>query len=144
VNPGLFRLPVFLFFVLATSLSPAAFAHHSTLVTNDRSNSVTLAGKVIQLRLINPHIKLYVEVTNDKGNKEEWMIEGPGKQAVVSRGWTNDTFKSGEQITVMGWPDRTGDKSLLFTRIIKEDGTELLEPSYADKLAIQAQTGVGK
>ena len=47
-------------------VSGAAFAHHGT-ASYDTKNIVTVKGTMTDFRFINPHVQLYFDVKNDKG-----------------------------------------------------------------------------
>ena len=45
-----------------------ALAHHGTFVSYDSDHPVTLKGTVTEFRFTNPHMQLYFDVTDEKGN----------------------------------------------------------------------------
>jgi hypothetical protein len=87
-------------------LVQAAFAHHSTNGIYDEEREVELTGKVKSWRFINPHPSLILEVTNEAGVVEEWDVSYGGSAVahLVRRGYTAETFKPGDMITVKGYP----------------------------------------
>ena len=124
--------------VLAALASFTARAHHSYRVVYDFSETRTLEGRVVRLELVNPHAKLFLDVTDESGEVEEWMVEAPGKLALARRGWTDDMFAEGEAITAVGNPSAAGHNAIWLEKIVKSDGTEILDPLIADALAIEA------
>ena len=124
---------------LMTMAPPIAQAHHSYRVVYDFSTTETLVGEVVRLELVNPHARLFVNVTNENGDVEEWMIEGPGKLSLARRGWTDDMFADGETITVVGNPASAGHNAIWLERLVRSDGTEIIDPLIADALAIEEE-----
>lgn len=119
--------------------TPLAQAHHAFRVVYDFSQTHTLEGRVVRLELVNPHARLYLSVTNESGEEEEWMIEGPGKLALARRGWTDDMFVEGETITALGNPSSVGDNAIWLESIAKFDGTVIIDPLIVDELAIEEE-----
>ena len=97
--------------VLATR--PVA-AHHSFTAFwyMDRMN--TIEGTVLELKIVNPHPTLTVEVADAKGQKAIWTITARATAtALVKGGWTPDTLPAGTRVKVEGAPSRReGTKAL--------------------------------
>lgn len=116
-----------------------AQAHHAYRVAYDVTRTESLEGQVVRLELVNPHARLFVDVTNEDGDVVQWMVEGPGKLSLARRGWTDDTFTVGETISALGNPSSAGHNAIWLLRIVKSDGTELMDPLTADALAIEEE-----
>lgn len=124
----------------SAAFAPAlALAHHAYRVAYDVSRTESLVGQVVRLELVNPHAKLFVDVTNEDGDVVQWIVEGPGKLSLARRGWTDDTFVAGETISAVGNPSSAGYNAMWLLRIVKSDGTELMDPLTADALAIEEE-----
>jgi hypothetical protein len=116
---GLTLLCVFL--LIGTS----AFAHHGG-AAYDRSKVTTLKGKVTDFKFINPHVLLYLDVTDDKGNVAHWACESPDDPAMLERqGWTHSLIKVGDELTVVGFPAKSGTTVMSLQKVILADGREL-------------------
>lgn len=87
--------------VLATAI-PAA-AHHSFAVYFDPDAPVTLEGTVTAFRFTNPHGTLVFDVDG-----EEWRAETNAPVVLRRRGWSRDSLRPGQQVTVSGWRARDG------------------------------------
>jgi len=131
-------LPAFFLCVLGLLPSLAA-AHHAFRGVYDFSTTDTIEGAVVTLELVNPHARLYLDVTTDAGEAERWLIEGPGKLSLARRGWTDDMFAPGDIITAFGNPSNTDDHAIWLEKIVLADGTEIIDPLIADELAIEAE-----
>ena len=123
---------------LFTALVPlTAQTHHAFRVAYDFNKTETLEGQVVKLELVNPHARIFINVTSEDGKVEEWMIEGPGRLALERRGWTEDMFVGREAITAIGNPSSEGRSAIWLEKIIMPDGTEIIDPLIADQLAIE-------
>lgn len=111
-------------------LSTAAIAHHSTNGIYHDEEVLEISGKVLAWRFINPHPFLTIEVEGDDGMTHEWDVSFGGSAVthLRRRGYTSDTFATGETIIVRGNPARaTGVYGLLVEREnpTREDGSPL-------------------
>ena len=97
------------------------FAHHSTAMYN-MASPTTVTGVVKRFEWTNPHAFIYLEVTDEKGNKAEWAIEMMSLNHLKSYGWLHDTVKPGETITCTGGAAKSGDPAMLASLIKLADG----------------------
>ena len=109
---------------LAVSLRLAG-AHHSFSAVYDSKRSVTVTGVVTQFRFVNPHALMSLEVTDKDGKVVTWVVEFAGRLNLSEVGWTADSIRSGEKLTVTGNPTHEPLPRLAFQRIVKADGSEL-------------------
>ena len=107
----------FLLGLLAASLVIAtagpATAHHS-FAAFDITNQKTITGIVKQVDWTNPHIWIWVDVTNDKGGADTYGFEGMSPNFLNRRGWTRTTLKTGDKVTVVFRPLRDGSNGGMF------------------------------
>jgi hypothetical protein len=87
-------------------LSVAVTAHHGQAGLFDEARIVELKGTVKSWSFVNPHPMLVLEVTDDKGGKTDWDVYfgPPGAPIMRRNGYTAETFKKGETLTVKGHP----------------------------------------
>jgi len=103
-----------------------AQAHHNPASHYDlTTDMVTVQGKVTEFRLINPHARIYFEVTTPEGEVQKWFAEGNAAGILKRRGWTNDSLKPGDVIKISGYPARDGKYALDWKLIELADGTQL-------------------
>jgi hypothetical protein len=100
--------------LLAVSLAAAAsaFAHHSFAAQYDANKPITLTGKVTKVEWMNPHVYFYVDVKDDKGAVTSWACEmGGGPNSLIRQGWTKDSLKVDDTVTVEGFLAKDGSKT---------------------------------
>jgi len=108
---------------VALCLAPAAVsAHHSFAVYFDSTKDVKITGKVTAFRFTNPHGTIVLEVTDAQGSVREWRAETNAPVVLQRRGWTRDSVKAGETITIEGWPSRDGKPYMRLRRATHADG----------------------
>jgi len=90
-------------------------AHHGT-GTYDSSKSVTLSGVVTEFAFVNPHAALFFDVKDAGGKVVNWAIEMNSPGVLKKAGWTKNTFKAGDQITITVRPAKAGTPVGLINR----------------------------
>ena len=92
--------------VVVASGVPAA-AHHSNPLYFDMSTAITLEGQVLRMEWINPHILLFRQTKNEKGELETWIIQGATpSNAIRQMGTAKDRIKPGISIAARVFPPR--------------------------------------
>jgi hypothetical protein len=111
---------------VAGLLAPtAALAHHAFATEFDVNRPVELEGAVTQLELINPHSWIHIEVTDENGEKTEWMFEGGSPNALVRRGVTKQSVPIGSVLRVRGYQARDGSNRAVGRDVTFADGRQL-------------------
>jgi len=103
-----------------------ATSHHSFSAVYDDTRLLTVSGIVTQFRFVNPHAMMYMDVTDASGKVSKWTVEFAGRLNLSNVGWTADSIKAGERVTVTGNPTHTGSERIAFKKLLHADGTELL------------------
>ena len=86
-------------------------AHHSAAAEFDETKPFKLTGTVTRLRWENPHIFFYMDVVDEKTSKPvNWTMEMANPNRLLRAGWTRDTMKIGDQVTVAGTLAKNGTK----------------------------------
>jgi hypothetical protein len=65
---------------------------------------VTVKGTVTEYVWSNPHVLVKVDAKDDSGNVAHWVLEAWNPVTQSSRGWTKNTFKAGDEVSLDIWP----------------------------------------
>lgn len=101
--------------------STAGFGHHSHAMFDD-SQELTISGKVLGIRFVNPHVRMLMEVENANGEMERWDIEMSTVSNMMSRGINATTFCTGCDISISVNPLRDGGHGGNYTRVESING----------------------
>lgn len=113
----------------ALSLSTMAAAHHSTAAYDTKTT--TLKNAVVRkLAWTNPHSVVSFDVRDERGRVTTWTVESGSPSALARAGWHRNSLRAGDVITVELFPAKNGAKVARLARIVKADGTELLDSVY--------------
>jgi DNA/RNA endonuclease YhcR with UshA esterase domain len=110
-----------IFFLLGSTL---AFAHHGT-ANFDTTKSVTVKGSVTNFQFINPHVTIAMDVKDDKGNVQNWQGALTSPNHLMRSGWSKDTLKTGDVITISGFPAKTGAPEIWIQKVVLASGEAL-------------------
>src|SRR5215470_6838203 len=115
-------------FVLKAALLLCAvslYAHHPFSSEYDWMKPVTLTGTVDKLEWMNPHSILYVDAPDSTGQMKHWTLELGSSGALTRAGWTMQTVKHGDQITMDAWLAKDGKDRANVKSVRLADGREL-------------------
>ena len=129
---------------LACVAESPALGHHSYAMF-DTTQSMFVEGTVAKVEWVNPHtfVWLYVEKTGQPGEYDLYAFEN-GPVTMLSRdGWTKDTLKVGEKLTIQYFPLKDGRTGGSFVKAVHEDGTESVGDRFAPGVAEAAKLKPG-
>jgi hypothetical protein len=108
-----------------------AFAHHSATATYIHGQVVKIQGTLKEFVWRNPHSFMKVEVTDEKGEKQIWVIEGAAPQQLTEAGLTASTLRAGDHVIVTGYPGRIAEDHRLLLQILERpsDGFKYQGPA---------------
>ena len=115
--------------IAIAALAPPSFGHHGSNIVYDLTQSVTVTGTVTEFQFVNPHVQLLFDVGGDDGAVVGWLAGLPSTIRLDAEGWTRETLKPGDEVTVTGAPARNGAPSLWVEQILL-NGEPLLERKY--------------
>ena len=124
-------------FVFASSAS----AHHSFAAEYDNNKQVTVKGTVQKVAWVNPHAYVYIDVKEDNGKVTTWAFESLSPNALARQGWSRNSLKVGEAVTVNGFlakdgkPLADGSVHANSRLITTADGRKVFAGSSADDAA---------
>lgn len=107
-------------------------AHHSFAAEFDASKRVTLKGTVTKVDWRNPHIYVYLNVKDDTGKVTEWACEGGPPNVLLREGWTRNSVKEGDEVTIDGAVAKDGSKRCNSRSVNLADGRKVFAGSSED------------
>ena len=115
---------VFVIFVVPGASTVPVFAHHGG-GSFDLAKSVTFAGKLTRVELINPHGWLYFDVRDADGRVSHHRCEMRSVHVLRRSGWTKELFPVGQQVTIEAAPDKLDPSSCYLNTIRFENGSHM-------------------
>ena len=106
---------------LVVALGVTASAHHSA-VQYDFGKSASITGVVTKFQAINPHMRLTLRVTDEKGTRD-LEIEGHSTNNMYRAGYRDGMIKVGDTITVDVAPLRDGKEGGYMIAAVTASGT---------------------
>ena len=101
------KLGVVALMVGFAGLSVPLFAHHGA-ASFDSGKTVTVKGSVTEYVWSNPHVLVKVDAKDDSGNIAHWVLEAWNPVTQTSRGWSKNTFKAGDEVSLDITPAKNG------------------------------------
>lgn len=98
---SMFEMLVATSFGVAAAALPA-WAHHSFAAAYDADAPVMIRGVIVEAKLVNPHSRIVLDVTDAAGKVTRWGFEAQTPTALVRNGVKPDIFKLGSEVTIRG------------------------------------------
>ena len=96
----------------AVAIAVPALAHHSH-ANYEAIKWTDLSGNVMEMQWLNPHVWVYIETKDAKGEAVMWALEGGSPAALTRGGWKKDTVKVGDKINVKCHVAKDGSNNCL-------------------------------
>jgi uncharacterized protein DUF6152 len=114
---------------IMTFAAGSLLAHHSFAAQYDASKSVKVTGAVTKVEWMNPHARFYLDVKDAAGNVLNWEFELGSPNSLLRLGWTRNSLKTGDSITVSGYPARDGSRVVNALDVMLGDGKKMFAGS---------------
>ena len=122
------RLMLLVAFVVAfvvAGLAGSASAHHSEAGLFDSSRTIEITGVVKSVSWRNPHGRIVLTVTDDKGAMTDWDAETASISVLRNRGADAEgLISAGDKITIAGAPPHRDVPQILATSVLLPSGYE--------------------
>lgn len=116
--------------VFACLLGATLSAHHSRAgYDTAKEKLTTLNGIVTAVMWRNPHVYLTWDSKDEKGALVHWTGEFSSPATMISEGLSRDTFKPGDPLTLTFMPTKAGTPQGLVIKILRPDGTVVIDLS---------------
>jgi uncharacterized protein DUF6152 len=83
-------------------------AHHSFAAEYDSRKTITIHGIVQKVAWVNPHAYVWVDVRDENGKITTYAFESLSPNALMRGGWTRNSLKAGDEVTVDGYLAKDG------------------------------------
>ncbi len=115
---------------VACPLGAVVSAHHSRAGYDTAKDKLTTLNAVVrEVSWRNPHVYLIWDVKDDKGTAVPWTGEFSSPATMISEGLSRNTFRPGDPIAVTFMPARAGTPQGLVIRMVRPDGTVVIDLS---------------
>jgi hypothetical protein len=108
---------------LALLASAAALAHHSFAAAYNMEAPISITGKVVEVRLTNPHSHFFLDVTGEDGTTVSWKFEAGTPSGMLRNGYSPQVIKKGDTVTINGFRARNESNNGMLRELITSDGT---------------------
>ena len=108
------------------------FAHHSFEAEYDSKKPLTVSGVVTKLEWTNPHARFYVDVKDESGKVSNWNFELGSPNVLRRQGWTRESLKVGDQVTVEGYMAKDASNLANARRVTLADGRKVFAGSATE------------
>lgn len=120
MKPNLFAA----FTLVLLSAAAPVLAHHG-VAAYDAGKQVTVTGTVKDWFWANPHCILQLDSTDSSGQVAHWMMETGNPSDLVNNGWSRQTLKTGDHITVTVQPAKNGKPIGRIVEVVLPNGQRL-------------------
>jgi hypothetical protein len=116
-------------------------AHHSFAAQYDNSKPINVTGALTKLEWTNPHVYIYIDVTDAATKKvTNWAFEMGPPHMLEKSGWKKNALKTGELLAIEGWLARDGSNSANARRVTRKSTGEVMGAATSNS---QTTTGAG-
>ena len=123
----------FAFAALIAAAGASVSTHHSFAVF-DMTAQKSIEGTVKKVDWTNPHVWVWVDVPTTGGASETYGFEGMSPNYLERRGWSRNTIKVGDKLSITFHPLKNGDKGGSFQSAQRPNGEVLgMTPPISDK-----------
>jgi len=105
-------------------VSVPLFAHHGA-AQFDVGKKVVVKGTVTEWFWSNPHCFLRVDAPGADGQVVHWAVETQSGPNILPQGFSKQTFKAGDEVTVTLEPVKNGRPMGRLLRVVLADGSAL-------------------
>ena len=106
-------------------VSVSLFAHHGN-AEFDIGKRVTVKGTVTNWSWSNPHCLLYLDVKDENGSSVPWVLETQPPRSVAATGFSQRTFKPGDEVTITLEPVKNGKRLGRILEVVLPNGEKLI------------------
>jgi hypothetical protein len=111
-------------FLALLAVSAPVLAHHGG-AAYDTEKRISVKATVTEWVWSNPHCFLKIDAKDDKGNVVHWALETSNPSDMVNLGWSKQSFKPGDEVTVTFMPVKNGAPVGRIQQVVLANGQTL-------------------
>ena len=100
-------------------LAAPVLAHHGFETEYDNNKTITATGVVSKIEWTNPHMHLYVDVTNAAGKVTTYNLELTSPNAIQRQGWNKNDLVAGEKVTFKAHAGKVVEERAALDSLVK-------------------------
>ena len=100
-------------------LSAPVLAHHGFETEYDSNKIITATGTVSKIEWTNPHMHLYVDVTDAAGKVTTYNLELTSPNAIQRQGWNKNDLVAGEKVTFKAHAGKVVEERAALDSLVK-------------------------
>ncbi len=100
-------------------LSAPVRAHHGFETEYDSNKVITATGVVSKIEWTNPHMHLYVDVTDAAGKVTTYNLELTSPNAIQRQGWNKNDLVAGEKVTFKAHAGKVVEERAALDSLVK-------------------------
>jgi hypothetical protein len=118
-----------MYWTLIAGLMPCVFvgsasAHHSFAAAYNMQDPITIEGKIVNVRLTNPHSYFFLDVEGDNGEVVRWSFEAGTPSGMIRNGYSPQVIKEGDTVKITGFRAKDASKpNGMLRELVTADGT---------------------
>src|ERR1700758_4927389 len=101
------------------SLTAPVFAHHGFDTEYDQSKKLSMTGVVTKVSWLNPHMRIFIDVTNKDGSVTNWNLELTSPNNVRRQGWGKNDLVPGDKVNFEANPGKIVKNRVALVKITK-------------------------
>ena len=118
----------------AVAMAVPLAAHHGRGASFDMKKQVTLKGTVSQVKWQNPHVLIFIDVSDATGKVVTWGFENSNVHTLATQGYNRNTLKFGQPITAIVNPAANGEPLGIIVKIVLADGSVIMSRERGNPL----------
>lgn len=100
-------------------------AHHGN-AAYDMDKTESLKATITGFEFGNPHVQVFFDTKDENGKVLHWNCEGTNPAMLSRIGWTRETLKPGDQVTLVVHPNKNPEITVaLMIKVILANGQVL-------------------
>ena len=100
-------------------LTAPVAAHHGFDTEYDKDKMITGTGVVSKIEWTNPHMHVYIDVTDAGGKSTTYNLELTSPNAIQRLGWNKNDLVAGEKVTFAGHAGRVVESRGALDSLVK-------------------------